>query len=181
MGVTFNDIGDDCEKCPFQERGCKGLVNNGSGPVYPPCAEIDPDIDLNEYLTRQDEYHRKRKEQEAANAARKKEKQLKEETRKKRRRYLDEQCRTEIEEVEMLKKTKVILENSAYGIEIDLHFTEYMSKCGISVGNPDTIKGKLQNAEDSLSQIATVLSKAEERLTKKRKEVMTSEEYKSIR
>lgn len=33
--------------------GCTGLSNHGNGPSYPPCAEMDPDTDLDEYLQKQ--------------------------------------------------------------------------------------------------------------------------------
>lgn len=50
MGITFKEIGDDCELCPLHKELCNGLQNHGNGPVYPPCSEMDEGTDVEEYL-----------------------------------------------------------------------------------------------------------------------------------
>lgn len=50
MGITFKEIGDECDLCPLRRQNiCNGLANYGGEPVFPPCSEIDPDTDAEQY------------------------------------------------------------------------------------------------------------------------------------
>lgn len=180
MAVTFNDIGDDCTKCPFQALGCTGLSNHGNGPSYPPCAELDPDMDLDEYLQKQREIRKKKEEQQKQAAERKAEEQKKKEQAHRRRQFSDRYCEREIKEVKDLKKMKKILENTIQDGEIDLSLMKLMDALGTPIGNVEKKEDNLQMAAHAFVKISNDLDNAKQVLIKKRREAMSTEEYKSI-
>lgn len=181
MGITFNEIGDDCSLCPFQAKGCSGLVNNGNGPVYPPCSELDPEMDLDVYMEQMEEQKRKNRAFLREQAARKIEEQKKKELRRKRRQYSDQQCQKEIKKVNELKKLKTKLEKAIASTELDLQFMETMASIGVSIGNVETAKDGVAAAKELLDKTVISLDNAKQQLAVKRMKIMKSEEYQSIK
>lgn len=181
MGITFNEIGDDCNVCPFRDKGCSGLVNNGNGPVYPPCSELDPEMDLDVYMEQMEERKRKNRAFLREQAARRIEEQAKKELRKRRRQYSDRQCHEEIKKVNELKKSKTKLEKAIDGIETDLQFMETMAAAGIPIGNIEKAKENISSAKKKLDIIVGLLIYAKQQLKEKRTIVMNSKEYQNIK
>lgn len=180
MGVTFNDIDDDCGICPFGKLGCAGLTNNGNGPAYPPCAELDPDTDIDDYLEKMEELRKKKEEQRKQETAKKADDEVKKRMKKRRRQYSDQYCRKELEELKELNKAKRFLDTTICNGEITLKFAEAMEEVGIPMGNPDKTKDMLDMAERTHAHVMTDIEDVKSRLAKKRQEVMSSEAYKNI-
>lgn len=181
MGITFKEIGDDCSICPVGKAGlCSGLVNYGNGPVYPPCSEMDENMDAEAYMGRMRETERRREEQRKEKSHMEAEKKRKKELQKKRRQVSDSYCRKEIEWVNKLKKMSKALEDAADDAKFDLMFSEAMAEGGIWIGNIEKLKDVSGNLEDRLVQVGEALGKAQKQLAVKRVEVRETEAYKNI-
>lgn len=181
MGITFNEIGDDCSMCPFQAKGCSGLINNGNGPVYPPCSELDPEMDLDVYIEQMEERKRKSRAFLQEQAARRAEEQVKKELHKKRRQYLDRQCYEEIKKVNELKKLKTKLEKAIDSTEMNLQFMEAMTAVGIPIGNIEKTKDGISEIKELLNRTIISLEEAKQQLAVKRTEAMKTEGYLNIK
>lgn len=178
--MTFDQIGDDCSLCPLSKEGiCRGLVNYGSGPVFPPCSE-NPEMDADACLEsiraagRRMEEERKQKAALAAKEARRKE------LKKMRRRISDAYCRKEINEVKQLEKLLRHWEDAGSGMLFDLTFAESMEKGGIPIGDTEQMREGVLAVESRTEQIRASLEKAKERLAAKRLEAQKTERYQAV-
>lgn len=182
MGITFKEIGDDCELCPLHKEGlCNGLVNNGNGPVYPPCSEMDEDTDVEAYLADRKERERRAALQREQSVKEKAEAKKKAELKKRRRQFSDRYCCSEINRVKVLKKALAAADKAADSVEFDLRFSEAMAEGGIMLGNLENLTASLAGIREKKAFLQLELKKAGDELLKKRKEAQATEGYQSIR
>lgn len=181
MGITFKEIEDDCSICPIGQAGlCNGLVNYGSGPVYPPCSELDPNTDVEKYMEDRKAAARRRKEQQKEKEKAETEKKQKKELQKKRRCFSDSYCRKEINRVNDLKKLLSKIESTTDSTKLDLIFTESAAQCGLPTASPEAIKRNLDKLNEKLEIVKAALEEAQKQLKEKRTEVQKTEQYKNI-
>lgn len=133
MGITFKEIGDDCALCPLHDT-CNGLVNHGNGPVYPPCAEMDEDTDVEQFLADRRERERRAAQQKAQMVKAKAAAEKRAYVKKQRRQFSNRYCRAELDRVAALKKALVMAEDTVSSIEFDLMFSQAMAEGGIALG-----------------------------------------------
>lgn len=181
MGITFKEIGDDCDLCPLHKQNmCHGLMNYGNGPVYPPCSEMDENTDVEQYLDHIRTIARSKIEKQEEKRKSEAEKRQKKEIQKRRKRFSDTYCKKEIQAVNQLKKTIKKLENTLDSIKTDLIFSEAMNIDGISFGNPDKLKKIMNKINEQLIDKKVILDSAQKQLSIKREESRQTEEYKNI-
>lgn len=176
--MTLNDI-EDCEECPLlKEEICKGGWTSGYGgiPIEPPCASIDGDKDLNEYI---EEYHINESEYEEyldRKYKEEQERQLKNKIAKERRTYSDLYCYKERHEVKRLKKA---IKSAEAAISLAETFASAFNITNEMFGYSERKKVN-QEAKDHLDKLKEQLNEAEKALKKKRKECKNTQKYKEI-
>lgn len=182
MGITFKEIGDDCSLCPLNKAGiCNGLVNYGNGPVYPPCSEMDENMDIEVYLEERKAAERRKqeriREKEKAEAEKKRTKEI----RKKRRQFSDAYCHEEIKKVNALNKLLKRVKSAADSAKFDLIFSEAMAEGGIMLGDIEKIRIGSDKLNDKVLDVCALLNEAQNQLRRKRIEAQRTEKYKNIK
>lgn len=181
MGITFKEIGDDCSICPIGQAGlCHGLVNYGNGPVYPPCSELDENMDVEKYMEDMKAAARMREERRREKQKVDAEKKKKKELQKKRRQLSDSYCRKEIDQVNALKKLLSNIEKTTADTKVDLIFAKSAIKCGLPTTDPETIQSNINQLDKKSEKVKAALEEAQKQLAIKRAEVQKTKRYKNI-
>lgn len=182
MGITFKEIDGDCSICPLHKAGiCNGMANYGNESVYPPCSELDEEIDAEVYLQKLQEAARYREERRKEKQKAEAEKERKKAIKKRRRQFSDAYCRTEIEQVTYLKKSVKATEKAIERQTSDLAFAEAMTKSGIPMGDLIAMESQLDNFCSQLMVNKSLLHDAEKRLAAQRVKAQETEQYKAIK
>lgn len=182
MGITFAEIDDDCNLCPLHKEGmCNGMANYGGEPVFPPCAEMDENTDVEEYVRRLEIAHYQRSEQQREKERQAAEEKAKKDLKKKRRQFSDSYCREEINRIKDLKKMLKRLEDARRDAVIDSKFLTAMMQMEMPVGDPEKADDRVGQIDNKIKEVKNLLDKAREDLLIKRKEVQKMEAYKSIK
>lgn len=182
MGITFAEIEDDCSLCPLHKEGmCNGMTNYGGEPVFPPCAEMDENTDVEEYVKKLEVARCQKIERQREKERQVAEDKAKKNLKKKRRQFSDSHCRTEINRIKDLKKILKRLEDAKCDVVIDSKFLKAMAQVGIPMADPKKADGRVNQIEERIKEVKSLLERAREDLLIKRKEVQKMEAYKSIK
>lgn len=184
MGITFAEIEDDCSLCPLHKEGmCNGMANYGGEPVFPPCAEMDENTDVEEYVRKLHIAHHQRSERQREKEKQAAEERAKKDLKKKRRQFSDSYCREEINRVKDLKKILKRLEDARSEAVIDSRFSFLTAilQMEMPVGDPEKADGRVAQIDDKIKEVKSLLDKAQKDLLIKRKEIQKMEAYKSIK
>lgn len=181
MGITFKEIGDDCELCPLHKQDmCHGLANHGTGPVYPPCSELDEDTDVDEYLERLLRQRCERLKREQKQREERRAKEQKKELQRKRSRYSNAYCRTELERVNEFNKMIKNLEKALSDVEGNISVAECVEKTGGYVANIEELIKYRELVKARIMEADAGRTQAKLKLAEKREECRQSPEYLSI-
>ena len=181
MGITFKEIGDDCDLCPLHKQNmCHGLVNNGNGPVYPPCSELDEDTDADAYMESILKRQHERIQRERERAEKKRLQEHKKEVQRKRSQYSNMYCRAELEQVNKLNRLMKDLEKELSVIESYISVADIMEKVDGHAPDAEKFISHRKQIKAHIAETEKKQCEAKERLTMKRKECRLSEKYQSI-
>ena len=182
MGITFAEIDDDCNLCPLHKEGmCNGMTNYGGEPVFPPCAEMDENTDVEEYVKKLEAARCQKIERQREKERQAAEDKAKKDLKKKRRQFSDSYCRMEINRIKDLKKILKQLEDTKCNVVIDSKFLKAMAQVGIPMTDPKKADGRVSQIEERIKEVKSLLEKAREDLLIKRKNVQKMEAYKNIK
>ena len=181
MGITFREIGDDCELCPLHKQDmCHGLANHGTGPVYPPCSELDEGTDVDEYLERLLRQQHERLERERKQREERRARERKKELQRKRSRYSNTYCRTELERVNEFNKMIKNLERALSDAEGNISMAECVEKAGGCIADIEELIKYRELVKARITEADAGRTQAKKRLAEKREECRRSPEYLSI-